>query len=60
MHPEDRVLVAVMGRRKDSEIARDQGWYRVPDRRAPRGVFFEHVAFYFTAAFVEQKWTVHC
>jgi hypothetical protein len=59
MYPEDRVLVAVMGRRKDFEIARDQGWYRVPEERAPRGVFFEYVAFYFTAAFAEQKWAVH-
>jgi hypothetical protein len=59
MHPEDRVLVAVMGRRKDFEIARDQGWYRIPERHASRGVFFEYVAFYFTAAFVEQKWAVH-
>jgi hypothetical protein len=59
MHPEDRVLVAVVGRRKDFEIARDRGWYRIPERRAPRGVFFEYVAFYFTAAFVEQKWAVH-
>jgi len=59
MHPEDRVLVAVMGRPKDLEIARDQGWYRIPARHAPRGVFFEYVAFYFTSAFVDQKWAVH-
>jgi hypothetical protein len=59
MHPEDRVLVAVMGRPRDFEIARGEGWYRVPERKAPRGVYFEYVAFYFTAAFGEEKWAVH-
>lgn len=59
MYPEDRVLVAVINRPKDFEIARDQGWYRVPEERAPRGVFFEYVAFYFTAAFGAEKYAVH-
>jgi hypothetical protein len=59
MHPEDRVLVAVVNRPQDFEIARDQGWYRVPEKKATRGVFFEYVAFYFTAAFGEQQWAVH-
>ena len=59
MHPEDRVLVAVMSRPQDLELARDQGWYRVPEKKAPRGVFFEYVAFYFTAAFGEQAYAVH-
>jgi hypothetical protein len=59
MHPEDRVLVAVMNRPKDFEIARDEGWYRIPEGRAPRGMFFEYVAFYFTGAFGDRKWAVH-
>ena len=59
MHPEDRVLVAVMNRPQDFEIARNQGWYRVPEARAGRGAFFEYVAFYFTAAFGERKWAIH-
>jgi hypothetical protein len=59
MHPEDRVLVAVMSRPHDFEIARDQGWYRVPEKKATRGVFFEYVAFYFTSAFREHKYAVH-
>jgi len=40
-----------MNRTKDFEIARDQGWYRLPEGKAGRGAFFEYVAFYFTAAF---------
>lgn len=59
MYPEDRVLVAVMSRPKDFEIAREQGWYRIPEHRITPGVFFEYVAFYFTAAFGEQKWAIH-
>jgi hypothetical protein len=48
-----------MNRPIDLEIARDQGWYRVPKRRTTPGVFFEYVAFYFTASFGEQKWAIH-
>jgi hypothetical protein len=59
MHPEDRVLVAVMNRLQDFETARDQGWYRLPERRAGQGAFFEYVAFYFTAAFDAGKWAIH-
>jgi hypothetical protein len=59
VHPEDRVLVAVMNRVKDFEIARDEGWYRLPEGKAGRGAFFEYVAFYFTAAFAESKYAVH-
>ena len=58
MYPEDRVLVAVITRPQDFEIARDCGWYRVPETKATPGIFFEYVAFYFTAAFGQQKWSV--
>ena len=59
MHPEDRVLVAVITRPKDFETVRNSGWYRVPEKKAPRGVFSEYIAFYFTAAFDEQAYAVH-
>ncbi|MFC2037682.1 hypothetical protein ACFLYD_06925 [Chloroflexota bacterium] len=59
MHPDDRVLVAVMNRPQDFEIARDQGWYRLPADKAGRGAFFEYVAFYFTAVFGKEKWGIH-
>ena len=59
MHPEDRVLVAVMNRPDDFEIARDQRWYRLPESKAGRGAFFEYVAFYFTAGFGQEKWAIH-
>ena len=59
MHPEDRVLVAVMNRPKDFEIAQREGWYRLPENKATGGAFFEYVAFYFTSAFAEGKWAIH-
>jgi len=59
MHPEDRVLVAVMNRPRDLEIAQHERWYRLPEAKAPAGVFTEYVAFYFTAAFAERKWAIH-
>jgi hypothetical protein len=58
MHPEDRVLVAVMTRPQDLEIACHQHWYRVPERYAPRGIYFEYVAFYLTAAFGDERWSI--
>lgn len=36
VHPDDRVLVAVMSRPRDLAIAREQGWYRMPEERASR------------------------
>jgi hypothetical protein len=59
MHAEDRVLVAVMNHPRDLEIARDQGWYRIPAEKAGRGAHFEYIAFYFTAAFGKKRWAIH-
>jgi hypothetical protein len=57
--PCDRVLVAIMNRRRDFEIARDEGWYRVPSKTAPASTTDAQVlAFYFTRAFDEEKWSI--
>lgn len=60
MYPEDRVLVTVMTSRRDFAIARDEGWYRIPKKRAPKGIHAEYLAFYFGRAFRDQKWAIHC
>jgi len=58
-YPSDRVLVAVMNEPQDFEIARDEGWYRVPVKHAPSATTEASVlAFYFTKAFGDRKWTV--
>ena len=60
MYPEDRVLVGVMPDPADFVIAREQQWYRVPVKHAPKGIHAEYVGFYFTAKFSEDlRWAIH-
>jgi hypothetical protein len=58
--PEDaaRVLVAVVRRPRDLELARDAGWYRVPLARLPARFAADYLAFYQTAAFGAERWAV--
>lgn len=59
MYPEDRVLVAYVPRPSDFDIVRRQGWYRIPQRYAPKGLNAEYLAFYFGSKFGEEKWAIH-
>jgi hypothetical protein len=60
VHPEDRVLVAVVNNRHDFERVSDQGWYRIPVKYAPPSTREAAlVAFYFTKAFGEERWAIH-
>jgi hypothetical protein len=52
------ILVAVMNRPRDLEIARLLGWYRIPLRYAPKVVAVDFLAFYLTGAFGDERWTV--
>jgi len=54
-NPSSLILIAVMNDRRDLEIARLLGWYRIPFRSAPKVVAVDYLAFYQTAAFGEQK-----
>jgi len=48
-----------MNNRRDFEIARDDGWYRVPVRHAPASTTeAAALAFYFTRAFGDEKWSI--
>ncbi len=58
IHPEDLVLVAVLPAKRDLEIARVLGWYRIPVQSAPKTVDVEWIAFYLTSAFGAEKWSV--
>ena len=53
------VLVAVMNNRPDFERARDEGWYRIPLKRAPRRIAAEYLAFYQTGAFGDEGCAVN-
>jgi len=59
MYPEDRVLVAYVPRPSDFDLIRREGWYRIPQRSAPKGLHAEVIAFYFGAAFGEEKYAIH-
>ena len=59
LSPHDLVLVAVMNNRRDLEIARLLGWYRIPLRSSPKVVAVDYLAFYQTAAFdAQDRWRV--
>lgn len=48
------VLVGVVNNARDFEIARDQHWYRIPLKRAPRQIAAEYLALYQTGVFGAQ------
>lgn len=53
--PDSLILVAVMNNRRDFEIARLLGWYRIPLRSAPKVIAVDYLAFYQTSAFGEHQ-----
>lgn len=60
MHPDDRVLVAIMNNQKDWQRVQDEHWYRLPVKHAPPGSpHFDWIAFYFTRVFKDNKWAIH-
>ncbi len=59
MYPEDRVLVAYMPNLADFALVQNEGWYRIPQKHAPKGLYAEYIAFYFGRPFGDQKWAIH-
>jgi hypothetical protein len=60
VHPDDRILVAIMNNRRDWALVENEGWYRVPVKHAPPGApDFDWLAFYFTKAFKDDRWAIH-
>lgn len=45
------VLVVVLNNNEDLRHAASEGWYRIPQRRAPRRIGADYIAFYQTGAF---------
>lgn len=58
MYPEDRVLVVYLPKRTDFDILLQDGWYRIPQKSAPKGLYAEYYAFYFGREFGDDKWTI--
>ena len=59
MYPEDRVLVAYLPRPSDFAIIQTDGWYRIPQKHVPKGLYAEYIAFYFGRHFGADKWAIH-
>ncbi len=59
MYPEDRVLVAYMPSPADFYLALREGWYRIPHKHMPKGIYAEYFAFYFGRQFGPEKWAIH-
>ncbi len=59
LRDDTRVLVAVINDPRDLEIARVQGWYRIPLLRAPSRVGADYLAFYQTKIFGEEAWAIN-
>ncbi len=57
--PEALVLVALVPRPRDLEIARTLGWYRIPVATAPKLLTVDYLAFYQPASFgPEHRWRI--
>jgi hypothetical protein len=56
--PTDFVLIAILNNQRDLDVIRLLGWYRIPLRFAPKVVHVDAVAFYQTAEFGEEKWSI--
>jgi hypothetical protein len=55
----DLILVAILKDKRDLEIARILGWYRIPLKSAPKTVAVDYMAFYQTAKFGDDKWAIN-
>jgi hypothetical protein len=56
--PTDFVLTAILNNRRDLDVVRLLGWYRIPLRFAPKVVRVDALAFYQTAEFGAEKWSI--
>ncbi|MGB1251820.1 MAG: hypothetical protein ACPG8W_14470 [Candidatus Promineifilaceae bacterium] len=59
MQSDDRVLVAYVKNSADFDLIKQERWYRIPVRHAPKGIHAEWIAFYFGKRFGADKYAVH-
>jgi hypothetical protein len=53
------ILVAILPSKRDFDIARLFGWYRIPLKSAPKVISVDYLAFYQTKAFGEaERWQI--
>jgi len=59
MIEDKKVLVAILNNRRDFKIAREEHWYRIPVKTAPRRWKADYLAFYQTMVFEKMKWAIN-
>lgn len=59
IEPDARVLVCLLNKPRDLEIARWDHWYRIPVKHAPADYLADIIAFYLTSAFGDERWAIH-
>jgi len=60
MHPEDRVLVGVINRKRDLKHLLEDHWYRIPQDRMHLGIHTEYVSFFLSGGpFKEMSGGIH-
>jgi hypothetical protein len=60
IYPYTTVLVAIINNKRDFAIARDEHWYRIPVKRAPRRAINAPIlAFYQTKVFGPEGWAIN-
>jgi hypothetical protein len=58
INPTDLALIAILKDPRDLDVVRLLGWYRIPLRFAPKVVRVDVLAFYQTAEFGAEKWSI--
>ncbi len=59
MEADDAVLIVLLNRPHDLEIAQTEHWYRIPVERAPEhSIHARYLAFYLTSAFGDDRWSI--
>jgi hypothetical protein len=58
--PDDRVLVVPVTRKRDYALLQEYGWYRLPYRQMPGGVFIEYLAFFLNRAVASGRAGIYC
>jgi hypothetical protein len=54
MYAEDRVLIGAVTRKRDLKTLREEGWYRIPMVRFPKGIHTEYLAFFTGSKVIDQ------
>lgn len=59
MFEDDIVLIGVINRSKDLELAKMQQWYRIPLQQFPDGIHAQYLGFFLSRSFGEQNGAIH-